>query len=106
MTSKPVVVSPQAQREIRQAAAYYRSEGGDVLALKWTAGIEHALKHVSRHAMSGSTRYAMLLKLAGLRFWPVRGFPHLIFYVERESQIDVWRVLYASRDIPIWMSEK
>ena len=106
MTTKLVVVSPQAQREIRQAAAYYRSEGGDVLALKWVAGVEHALKHVGHHAMSGSTRYAMLLKLAGLRFWPVRGFPHLVFYVEREAQIDVWRVLHTSRDIPVWMSEK
>ena len=106
MTAKPLLLSPQAQREVRQVTAYYRSESGDALSLKWVTALEHALKHVTQHALSGSTRYAVLLKLAGLRFWPVRGFPYLIFYVEREAEIDVWRVLHAQRDIPLWMSEK
>ena len=32
-------------------------------------------------------------------------FPILIFYVERETEIDVWRVLHDARDIPAWMRE-
>jgi toxin ParE1/3/4 len=28
-----------------------------------------------------------------------------VFYIERESHIDVWRVLHAERDIPVWMKD-
>ena len=38
-----------------------------------------------------------------LRFRPVGKFPYLIFYVETEADIDVWRVLHGARDIPAWM---
>jgi plasmid stabilization system protein ParE len=31
------------------------------------------------------------------------GFPYLIFYVERESELDVWRMLHGQRDIPAWL---
>ena len=30
-------------------------------------------------------------------------FPFLVFHVEREGEIDVWRVLHGARDIPAWM---
>ena len=28
-----------------------------------------------------------------------------VFYVEREADIDVWRVLHGARDIPAWLRE-
>ena len=34
-----------------------------------------------------------------------RGFPYLVFYVERGADIDVWRVLHGARDIPAWLQE-
>jgi len=30
---------------------------------------------------------------------------YLIFYVECDEHIDVWRVLQKQRDIPVWMNE-
>ena len=33
------------------------------------------------------------------RFWPLSRFPYLVFYIEREDHIDVWRVLHAQRDV-------
>jgi toxin ParE1/3/4 len=33
----------------------------------------------------------------------MKGYPHLVFYVERDDHVDVWRVLHGSRDIPAWM---
>ena len=56
-------------------------------------------------AHTGASRSAIALNLGGLRFWPVQGFPYLVFYVERETQVDVWRVLQAQRDVPAWMVE-
>jgi toxin ParE1/3/4 len=38
--------------------------------------------------------------LPGLRFWPLKRYPYFVFYLERETHIDVWRVLHAERDIP------
>ena len=40
-----------------------------------------------------------------MRSWVVRGSPYLVSYVEREADIDVWRVLHAARDIPAWLQE-
>ena len=39
------------------------------------------------------------------RFWPLGRYPYLVFYIERDEQIDVWRVLHEKRDIPAWMNE-
>jgi len=43
------------------------------------------------------------LNLPGLRSWPVRRFPHIVFHVEATDRVDVWRVLHGTRDIPEWM---
>ena len=38
-------------------------------------------------------------------FRPVGGFPCLIFYVEHDTHLDIWRVLHAQRDVPAWTGE-
>jgi hypothetical protein len=35
----------------------------------------------------------------------MRRYPYVVFYVEREDRIDVWRVLHTRRDIPARMHE-
>jgi toxin ParE1/3/4 len=40
-----------------------------------------------------------------LRNWAVKGFPYLVFYIERDDHIEVWRVLHGRRDIPSRMRE-
>jgi toxin ParE1/3/4 len=54
----------------------------------------------------GGDRYAHALDLPGLRFWPCTRYPYLVFYAERDEQIEVWRVLHTSRDIPRWLIER
>lgn len=34
----------------------------------------------------------------------LRDHPHLVFYLEREDHIDVWRILHGRRDIPATLS--
>lgn len=36
---------------------------------------------------------------------PGVGAAYLVFYVEREDEVDVWRILHSARDIPRWLSE-
>lgn len=31
--------------------------------------------------------------------------PDLVFYIERDDLIDVWRILHDMRDIPTWLRE-
>ena len=74
-------------------------------ALGFIDALEQAYGHLSRNAATGSPRYAHELGLAGLRARPLTAYPYLVFYLERDDHIDVWRVLHTRRDIPVRMTE-
>jgi toxin ParE1/3/4 len=103
VTAKPVVPRARARRDVEETLAHYAEAAGDKVALAFVDALEAAYRHIARHGASGSPRYAHELDLPGLRCWRLRRFPHLIFYVERDDHIDVWRVLHAHRDVPAWM---
>ena len=105
MTPKRVVPRELARRDVDQAIQYYLRESGAEIALSFVAALETAYRHISRHPASGSTRYAAELSLPSLRSWHLKGFPHIVFYVEAADRLDVWRVLHGARDIPAWMQE-
>lgn len=103
MKLKPVFPRKQADLDIQEAFDYDLNEAGSEIALAFVDALERAMTDLSRHPAIGSPRYAHELDLPGLRHWPVRDFPHVIFYVELQDHIDVWRVLHGQRDIPAWM---
>lgn len=105
MTAKRIVPREQANRDVDDAIAHYLSEDAEHAAVGFIDALEGAYAHISRHPSTGSPRYAHELNLPGLRFWPLTRYPHLVFYVERNNHIDVWRVLHGQRDIPAWMRE-
>jgi len=78
----------------------YLDESAAQAALGLVDALERAYSHIARHPATGSARYALELNLPGLRSWPLKRYPYLVFYVERADHIDVWRVLHAQRDIP------
>ena len=41
-----------------------------------------------------------------LRCRPLKRYPYLLFYMEREAHIDLWRVLHGQRDIPARLCER
>ncbi|MGU3456536.1 type II toxin-antitoxin system RelE/ParE family toxin [Brevundimonas sp. M1A4_2e] len=103
MKTKAVIPREQAAHDIEEALEYYLEAAGDVVASAFVDALEQALNHVARHPASGSLRYAHELDLPALRCWRVRDYPYLLFYVEREDHIDLWRVLHGERDLPVWM---
>jgi toxin ParE1/3/4 len=105
MTPKPVVPRKQAHRDVEEAIGHYLDEGAEAAALGFIDALQAAYDHIGRHAATGSPRYAHELNLPGLRFWTLRRYPYLVFYVEQVDRIDVWRVLHARRNIPSWMQE-
>jgi toxin ParE1/3/4 len=88
---------------VKEAIDFYVTEGAHQAALNFIDTLEQALHDIERHPGIGSTRYAHELDLPGLRAWQLKGYPHVVFYIEREDHVDVWRVLHGSRDIPSWL---
>ena len=105
MSGKPVVLRERARRDIDEAIEHYLSEVGAAAALDFVDALEDACRQIGERPASGSPRHAHELDLPGLRFKSAGKFPYLVFYVEREADIDVWRVLHGARDIPVWMRE-
>ncbi|MDE2869395.1 MAG: type II toxin-antitoxin system RelE/ParE family toxin [Chloroflexota bacterium] len=105
MTPKPVVLRRRARHDIDEAIDHYSTVATSALALAFIDALEETFRRVAEHTASGSPRYADELALPGLRSCVVKGFPYLLFYVEREADIDVWRILHAARDIPTWLQE-
>lgn len=105
MKAKPVVPRAQADRDVDEAITYYLEQGAVDAALGFIDALERAYGHIGRYPAAGSPRYAHELNLPDLRFWLVPDYLHVVFYVERNDHIDVWRVLHGQRDIPAWMAE-
>ena len=105
MRVKPVIPRALANQDVDDAVSYYLSEQAVQAALGFIDALEQAYNHIQRNPATGSPRYAHELDLPGLRSWPLKRYPHMVFYLERDDHIDVWRVLHGLRDIPAWLYE-
>ena len=104
MIAKPVIPRAAAERDVEDALAYYLGQGARQAALGFIDALERVYSRIGANPASGSPRYAHELDIPGLRSCFLERFPHIVFYVERDDHIDVWRVLHGQRDIPTWMS--
>ncbi len=102
--AKPIVRRALADLDIAEAIDHYLADSAQA-ALGFVDALEGAFAHIARSPATGSPRYAHELNLPGLRFWACTRYPQLVFYVERADDIEVWRVLHASRDIPHWLRD-
>lgn len=105
MKDKPVVPRAVAWGDVDQAIAYFVAEATPGTALRFIDALEAAYRRIGRNPEAGSPRFAHELGLPGLRSWGLQGFPYLVFYVEHEDYVDVWRVLHGHRDIPAWLAQ-
>ena len=105
MSPKPVVYRERAKRDIGEAKERYLSEASAAVALRFLDALELAFERMAEHPSSGSPRYASVLGIPGLRAWNVTGFPYVIFTVEEEAAVSVWRILHTSSDIAAWLQE-
>lgn len=104
MTAKPVIPRRLAKQDVEDAVTHYLvDEGSEEAALGFIADVELAYRRLSNHPNIGSPRYAYELSIPGLRSWPVHRYPHIIFYIEREAHVEVWRVLNGKPDVPSWL---
>lgn len=104
MTAKPVIPTGLAKQDVEdELTRYLVDEGSEQAALGFIAEIEQAYSRLAKHPNIGSPRYAYELDVPRLRSWPLDRYPHLIFYIERDDHVEVWRVFNGKRDIPAWL---
>lgn len=103
---KPVQLRRLAGADIDAAVEYYSSEAGPDVATRYIDALEQGLNHIGRHPGHGSLSFAYELDIPELRSWPLTRFPYVIFYVERETRIDVWRILHSPRDISFVLTDE
>jgi toxin ParE1/3/4 len=99
--AKPVRLRRRAADDVEAAISRYLDEAGPEIAGRFIDAVERGLQRIGRRPHSGSLRFAYELDLPELRVWPLARFPYLVFYVERQHEIDVWRVLHSRRDLPV-----
>lgn len=105
MKVKPVIPRARARQDVDEATDYYLNNDADSAALGFIDALALGYAHIGRKPASGSPRYAHELDLPDLRSWQLKHYPYVVFYVEHQSHIDVWRVLHGSTDIPSWLRD-
>ena len=105
MSRKPVLPRALARQDAEAAVDPYRREAGPEVALGFIDSLEAIYRAIAERPAAGSARYAHELALPGLRSRSLKRYPYVVFFVERDDHIDVWRVLHAERDIPARMRE-
>jgi len=104
-TGKLVLRRVQAQEDVIGAITYYLEQDAPDAAEDFISALEKSIGLISRYPASGSPRYASELGLSDLRFWQIIRYPYLVFYVECNEYIDVWRILYGQLDISACLRE-
>jgi toxin ParE1/3/4 len=96
---KRLIMQRRALRDLVDARAYYQKEAPHVVG-DFALTVDAELRHLRENAGTGSPRYGRLIGMPGLRSWPVKRFPYVIFYVDQADHITVVRVLHQASDIP------
>ena len=105
MSAKLVVLREQAQCDIDDVIERYLTEADPAVAFAFIDALEDVHRQIGVQPKSGSLRYALELDIPGPRFRTVGRFSYLIFYIENEAEVDVWRILHGARDMPSRVQE-
>jgi toxin ParE1/3/4 len=98
---KPSTPTVSAEADVDQAISYYLAEASFDVAARFVAAYDDAITHIRCFPGTGSPRYAEPGDNAELRFWTLDRFPYAVFDIERDSFIDVVRVLHQASGIPV-----
>jgi toxin ParE1/3/4 len=103
--AKPVRLRQRASADVDDAIDHYLATANEGVALAFIDALERTLASISRHPRLGTLRFAFELDIPELRARRLGKFPYIAFYVERDTEVAVWRVLHSRRDITATMSD-
>lgn len=94
-------IQPLAREDIlRQYRYLLTEEDRPIAAERFLQAIRAAVSQLCRRPAIGAPLRLANPRLAGIRSWPVQGFPSIrMYYLVSENQLRVVRVLHGKRDI-------
>jgi toxin ParE1/3/4 len=96
----PSLFSPQAWQDALDIVEYIATDNPEA-ASRFVPALENTCTQLVALPGMGSVRNFVQEGLQGVRIMPVTGFEHyLIFYSTLRKNIQVLRILHASRDFP------
>jgi toxin ParE1/3/4 len=100
MKHRRIRFSEAAIADIIEQSDWYRDRSGDALAQRWNREVDSTVRRILRNPQSGSPCSFASDELKGLRHARIENFPkHAVFYLFRDDQISVLRVLHGARDL-------
>jgi len=90
-----------AEADVINAHDYYLDHADADVADGFLESLDDAITHICRNPGTGSLRYAIPDAQEPLRFWALGRFPYSVFYIERETLIEIIRLLHQASDIPV-----
>lgn len=91
---------PEAQEDLRDAAAFYRERAGARLSQSLLAEFEHSANLLLRHPQLGA------LWRHGKRRLIIQRFPYSIIYTVVEAEIRILAVAHHSRRPGFWRGRR
>jgi toxin ParE1/3/4 len=97
----PAIIQSAARSDILRQHAWYRDEQQTPrTAARFLDSVQSAIESLRCMPEAGAPKKLRHPLLAGLRSWPVDGFPAMrIYYLHRAGQILIVRVLDGRRDL-------
>jgi toxin ParE1/3/4 len=102
---KPLVITAKADEDIDRALERCLEEQPHRFDALVDA-LETTFRRVARLPKAGSPRWALELRIDGLRSQATPRFPYTVAYVETSAEILVIRVLHQKRDLPTLLGEE
>ena len=95
---RPVRLRPRARQDRRDEVRYYRDKAGPKVAARLVKALQRALVALEENPGIGSPVLGQTIGIDGLRTWSIDGFPLTFWYFERETFIDVARLVGQRQD--------
>lgn len=97
---KPVITQAAREDILRQFQYYLIDEGNERAAERFLEAVQAAVAQVCQHPRIGVPKHLQNPRLAGLRSWPVKGYPDMrVYYLDLHGLLRVVRMLHGKRDI-------
>lgn len=95
----PIRYHPLFEADVLGAAAWYDGRNAD-LGSAFIAHVAQAVEHlIADPARRGTGDF-------GVRYWPVRGFPYVIFYAVTGEELLILGVMHTAREPGKWLADR
>ena len=102
-----LAIFPSARADIRDQAEYYFDLELPEIGDRFLIAVNNAVAAACRTPKAGAPKQVRNPQLAGLRSWPIAGFPELrIYYLVQDDVVIVVRVPHDKRDIGVILNQQ